>query len=1391
MQHALTMAYNGYGGYSPYFQSQSTEQNGRTQYPYQTSSGDKTGSHQRFNYAAPNSAPSNHQQHGQPPTQNPTNYAQNPYAPASYQNPHRNYSNSSNARATGDTALGNLAYASTLRQNPGDPIQRAADYNNQNIVYDQSQGHGQNQGVQRSDSRGAARTMSSNSHNPNVSTQSQPGHPAYSQQSHYDAHGTNHYGGSVQTRRSSQQAAPPSRPASGQGMHMANQRRQSTHSPRPSNFHNTQQHSTHRAAATTGDAPISRPSSTQMHTQRGSDSHPRPAPQTNRENAVLSSHKQAESGTSKISAVQRPSNTQFNQLPSIANVTNPQNHESNNATQRPTTVDPNQIFNQYEYQKRQDAIAAEVEAAKKKAAEEAEEARKKTEAAKQIQQLSQAKEMNGTSEEARKEEMEAEMRLMLEKMREYKSKDPTLFSQIWEQVKKAQPPVASKDAAQPSAELPASREVALPSPVNHVPPATHNHSNPSSSKSLQTSPQADGEGLPDRGKFPAARRGRLGRRSRGGRSLPLPGHEQTAPLSHDMTDHIHIDAPTAPDPNSQLAGSVDAPVLASTSKDPPQKVWVSGKQPQASQKKSPKAKMSSQPKPPPAPVEQQAPPRPSGQTLWPEKDKWTLAIAARDTLLLNPVNAGKTITPEEVHKILNEGPSYEELCKILEAKGFVVDRTPFARQLLSAVPRLQESQSRPPGPVSSFASHPPPAVNPQSNPPHVQPSHAHPPRVQPPHSQPSTSGNVAPMAPMFGILQPRSGPYTPGSRPQVNGHSVTATVSHSSDRPTSEETQPSQMYSSFQLNGYSPPLQQPEVPAQQSVSKQQAARKRDFAEIVDLTAGNAEDEELARQRDEQLRKIKQMQQVKAAMDAAMATKRTELPTVSHKPKGIHLSPAIGLSSSAPSEDEAAGSTRNKNATSRKARKSKDVVKSIQKVDALRRSSYDERTIARDILIATGKHPTMSALNYHLDPLRDRFRHVDFQSDLSTFDWASFDPGGPPVKPRYVENSEQVSRPDDVNDADDEDAGPEVAASGPPKVRQAVTNATGDTIMSDVSPPGPVKGFFTSPSTIRGRGRPRGRGPRPTRGGMNPRPSLSAAAAGSPSQHASPPTQTFATPTRLINMDNRGDVSMLGAGISAPITSVFASRPAPSTPLEGESSVTAQPSSGTSEKKRRGRPPKNQTPTAIVPTTATLQSTSGPPLADAAAPSIPKPSLSKFSASVMPEPRVIGPSYQRTTTPARPSGLRNQIPLTSPFAVVIPQRPPGLIELSESSQPRKSKKVKRSPPPKYQIYKCRWKDCKGELHNLETLRKHVRNHIDELDGDLKCFWSRCGTTKIAGTSTDASALQPLSFKSETAWERHMDGRHLDHYAWELGDGPSTHPSGKPDHVAGNPISFCKY
>ncbi len=99
--------------------------------------------------------------------------------------------------------------------------------------------------------------------------------------------------------------------------------------------------------------------------------------------------------------------------------------------QNPTTVDPSQIFNHYEYQRRQ----ASAEAARK-AAEEA--AARKAEATKPavVAASVDAPAAEADTSASRKDQMELEMKQMIEKMRDYKAKDPTLFSQIWEQVKK-------------------------------------------------------------------------------------------------------------------------------------------------------------------------------------------------------------------------------------------------------------------------------------------------------------------------------------------------------------------------------------------------------------------------------------------------------------------------------------------------------------------------------------------------------------------------------------------------------------------------------------------------------------------------------------------------------------------------------------------------------------------------------------------------------------------------------------------------------------------------------------------------------------------------------------------------------------------------------------------
>lgn len=81
--------------------------------------------------------------------------------------------------------------------------------------------------------------------------------------------------------------------------------------------------------------------------------------------------------------------------------------------QVPRTVDPSQIFNQHEYQRRQVAAAT-----------------KETPKAR-VSAL-----VNADPDSIKKAQMELEMKQMIEKMRDYKAKDPSLFSEIWKQVKK-------------------------------------------------------------------------------------------------------------------------------------------------------------------------------------------------------------------------------------------------------------------------------------------------------------------------------------------------------------------------------------------------------------------------------------------------------------------------------------------------------------------------------------------------------------------------------------------------------------------------------------------------------------------------------------------------------------------------------------------------------------------------------------------------------------------------------------------------------------------------------------------------------------------------------------------------------------------------------------------
>ena len=109
-----------------------------------------------------------------------------------------------------------------------------------------------------------------------------------------------------------------------------------------------------------------------------------------------------------------------------------------------TTVDPSHIFNHYEFQKRQTAAEASRKVAEETATKVTKSAHVAAPAPAPAQVSTPAAAAPAAGEDpaaGRKNQMELEMMQMIEKMRDYKAKDPALFSQIWEQVKKVKPSI--------------------------------------------------------------------------------------------------------------------------------------------------------------------------------------------------------------------------------------------------------------------------------------------------------------------------------------------------------------------------------------------------------------------------------------------------------------------------------------------------------------------------------------------------------------------------------------------------------------------------------------------------------------------------------------------------------------------------------------------------------------------------------------------------------------------------------------------------------------------------------------------------------------------------------------------------------------------------------------
>jgi len=641
-------------------------------------------------------------------------------------------------------------------------------------------------------------------------------------------------------------------------------------------------------------------------------------------------------------------------------------------------------------------------------------------------------------------------------------------------------------------------------------------------------------------------------------------------------------------------------------------------------------------------------PSASGQTYWPEDKKSALADAARAALLSHPRNLGKTVTSREIRELLDQNPSYAQMCEHLESAGFVIDRATFARMLLAAVPDLT---------TSSTPKAPPPSQQSEPRRSHVQ-----------------TSGSTD-MAPQ---------------------QLTTTNDIHWSDYRNID----AKKLNSNQVLDERGKIAGPLCPRQNGAETKAArAHKRSFGEIVDLTQALPDDEDFQRH------------QPRQRVDDGL-------------PPSVHegtlndrvFDPVSRTINPAPARPEVERKTLDEFRYTASDPQSHLLTQKIvepmnKRRDALRRSSYNPKTIARDILLASGKHPYLAPLNNHLDGLRGRFNFVTYDSDLSTLRWDLLDPGGEPApdQKRAVNAG--------AEDADDEDADSFVARRGPSeRVQVAVVVGSGNTLQKPSFGMQPLDGQQKPPYT----GRKRGRKPK------------TETDSGAAFEEALRGVDTTAKAMEARPVTVIQDMSFTPAaksGISSPKYGGSLSI------LEG---LTGLHTPTPHVPGRRGRPPgaKNKSP----------RSDKGIP---------------KKNAAPIANSSTLANGFQRIeATPMRPSGLRNSISAPDGFAVVVESRSPSVVDPGSARKETPSREIFKEEDtpstPSFKSYKCQWEDCPAELHSLEILLKHIRKHPDRREDDMFfCKWNGCDN----------------KFYAEDTWEKHIERKHLRSYGLEQGETPT--------------------
>lgn len=187
------------------------------------------------------------------------------------------------------------------------------------------------------------------------------------------------------------------------------------------------------------------------------------------------------------------------------------------------------------------------------------------------------------------------------------------------------------------------------------------------------------------------------------------------------------------------------------------------------------------------------------------------------------------------------------------------------------------------------------------------------------------------------------------------------------------------------------------------------------------------------------------------------------------------------------------------------------------------------------------------------------------------------------------------------------------------------------------------------------------------------------------------------------------------------------------------------------------------------------------------PPFPVPDIQPVTAPLVNAPKKRGrpPGWRPGLSYAAMRG--NPVPPPRPKVPKEPKPPKAPGEAKRRGRPPKKphelpREIYSKLTPRYIRFICEWEGCPAELHNFETLRRHVlvvhgdyRQHKlgqqpaeeqpqDEEPPHKTCKWASCHSKR------SQSNLPPLALPTKADFESHVDEYHLIPFLWHVGDGP---------------------